>query len=165
MKPLFALATSIAILGGVDTLLTGTVFPIPVWVTFIAWASFFACGGGVGGFVKSVVSNWVGIVIASLSLLAIATYPTSPVFAAVSVGIGSGAMILASAHPSLGFPPAIVFGFASTVATMAATQHPITEIGVQNPGLIAAISMVVGAMFGLVSEKFAAALTTRSVTA
>lgn len=46
MTPLLALTTSIAVLGGIDTYLTGTILPIPVWVTFIAWASFFACGGG-----------------------------------------------------------------------------------------------------------------------
>jgi hypothetical protein len=165
MKPLFALTTSIAILGGVDTYLTATVLPIPVWVTFIAWASFFACGGGTAGFVKSIISNWMGIFIASCSLLAISIMPSSPLFAAVCVGIGSGCMILASALPGFGFPPAIVFGFASTVGTMVATGHPITEASITNPGLIAAVSMLVGAAFGFVSEKFADALTSRMAVA
>ncbi len=49
MPQTLALATSIAVLGGLDTFLTATVLPIPVWVTFIAWASFFACGGGRAG--------------------------------------------------------------------------------------------------------------------
>jgi Protein of unknown function (DUF1097) len=165
MKPLFALTTSIAILGGIDTYLTATVLPIPVWVTFIAWASFFACGGGGGGFVKSILSNWSGIIIASSSLLAISIMPGSPAFAGLCVGIGSGAMILASAHPALGFPPAIVFGFASTVGTMVATGHPITEVSIHNPGLIAAATMLVGDAFGFVSEKFSDALTTRTAIA
>jgi hypothetical protein len=165
MKPLFALTTSIAILGGIDTYLTATVLPIPVWVTFIAWASFFACGGGSGGFVKSILSNWTGIIIASASLLAISIMPGSPAFAGLCVGIGSGAMILASAHSALGFPPAIVFGFASTVGTMAATGHPITEVSIHNPGLIAAATMLVGDAFGFVSEKLSDALTSRTVVA
>jgi hypothetical protein len=165
MTSLFALATSIAILGGIDTYLTATVMPIPVWVTFIGWASFFACGGGSAGFVKSILSNLTGIIIASLCLLAIAAVPSSPAFAGLSVGLGSGAMILASAHRALGFPPAIVFGFASTVGTTMATGHPITEIGITNPGVIAAIAMLVGAAYGFVSEKFADALASRRVTA
>jgi hypothetical protein len=165
MTPLLALTTSIAILGGIDTYLTATVLPIPVWVTFIAWASFFACGGGSAGFVKSIISNWVGLAISSLCLLAIAAVPGSPAFAGLSVGIGSGAMILASSHRALGFPPAIVFGFASTVGTVAATGHPITESSITNPALIAAVSLLVGDMFGFVSEKFADILATRPATA
>ena len=165
MSPLMALTTSIAILGGVDTYLTATIMPIPVWVTFIGWASFFACGGGSAGFVKSIISNWTGAVIASLSLLGIAAVPDSPVVAGICVGIGSGAMILASAHRVLGFPPAIVFGFASTVATMVATGHPITERGIQNPLLIAAVSLLVGDIYGFVSEKFSEILTARRAVA
>ncbi|WP_329955914.1 DUF1097 family protein [Cupriavidus necator] len=38
-----------------DTYLTATVFPVPVWATFIAWASFFVVGGGTAGFVKRAV--------------------------------------------------------------------------------------------------------------
>jgi hypothetical protein len=165
MTPLLALTTSIAVLGGLDTYLTATVLPIPVWVTFIAWASFFACGGGSAGFVKSVASNWVGVIISSLCLLAIAAIPGSAAFAGVSVGIGSGAMILASSHRALGFPPAIVFGFASTVGTVAATGHPITDMTIGNPALIAAFSMLVGASFGFVSEKLADVLAARQALA
>ena len=165
MSQLIALTISIAVLAGLDTYLTATILPIPIWVTFIAWASFFACGGGTAGFVKSVLSNWTGLVIASLSLLVIALVPSSPLLAAVSVGVGSGAMILASAYPALGYPPAIVFGFASTVGTMVATQHPITETSVHNPALVAAVSLVVGAAFGFVSERFAALLTARRAIA
>lgn len=165
MKPLYALTASITVLAAIDTYLTATILPIPIFVTFIAWASFFACGGATAGFVKSIISNWIGIVIASLSLLAIAFLPQSPVFAGLAVGIGSGAMILASALPSLGFPPAIVFGFASTVATTVATQHPITEVSIHNPGLVAAMSMLVGGMFGFVSEKLAEALSARRAIA
>lgn len=161
MPPLIALTISIAVLGGVDTYLTATVFPIPVWVTFIAWASFFACGGGKSGFLKSLISNWTGLVIASLCLLVITLAPTSPVLAAVSVGVGSGAMILASAHSALSYPPAIVFGFASMVATTVALHRPITEPSIRNPALVAALSILVGAAFGFVSEWFAAALTSR----
>lgn len=165
MSPLWALTISIAVLGGVDTYLTATVMPIPVWVTFIAWASFFACGGGSAGFIKSVISNWTGIVIASLCLLAISAVPASPAFAGLSVGIGSGAMILASSHRALGFPPAIVFGFASTVGTVAATGHPITEVSLASPTLIAAVSMLVGAAYGFTSEKIADVLATRPAVA
>lgn len=161
MPPTLALASSIAVLGGLDTYLTATALPIPVWVTFIAWASFFACGGGLAGLVKSVTSNWVGIVIASLCLLAITTAPGSPTLAAVSVGLGSGLMILAASAGFLGYPPAIVFGFASLVGTTQATGHGVLDAGLAHPTLVAGFSMLVGALFGLVSEMLAKALTER----
>jgi hypothetical protein len=159
MTPLIALTISIAVLGGIDTYLTGTILPIPVWVTFIAWASFFACGGGSAGFVKSILSNFTGIIIATLSLLAIQAAPASPAWAGICVGIGSGAMILMSAAKPLGYPPAIVFGFASLVGTTVATQHPVTQGGLTHPALVAALSMLVGASFGFVSEVVANRLT------
>jgi hypothetical protein len=161
MPPVLALATSIAILGGLDTYLTATVLPIPVWVTFIAWASFFACGGGVPGFVKSIASNWVGILIASTCLLVISAAPNAPVLAAVSVGLGSGLMILVAAAGFLGYPPAIVFGFASLVGTTQATGHGVLDAGLAHPALVAGFSMLVGALFGIVSEVFAKVLTQR----
>lgn len=74
-------------------------------------------------------------------------------------------MILASSHRALGFPPAIVFGFASTVGTVVGTGHSITDAGIANPAVIAAFSMLVGATFGFVSEKFADILATRRAVA
>ncbi len=69
MSKYWSLAVSIGLLGGIDTYLIAAFLPIPVWVTFIAWASFFACSGGSAGFFKSMLSNWTGIVIAALAML------------------------------------------------------------------------------------------------
>lgn len=162
MNKYLALTVSIGVLGGVDTYLTATVLPIPVWVTFIAWASFFACGGGAGGLLKSVVSNWVGIAIASVSLLCIGGFGGSALAAAICVGLGSAGMILMTRVRLTSFPPAIVFGFASTVGTVAATGHPIATSGLHQPSLVAAATMLVGALFGYVSEILADALATKA---
>ena len=93
MKKPEAYTLSIGVLAVADTWLTGTLLPVPVWVTFIAWASFFVLGGGRAGFVKSVASNLTGLVIASLTLLCIATTSGSALAVAVLVGIGSAAMV------------------------------------------------------------------------
>jgi hypothetical protein len=73
MKHLTAYTVSIGILAFVDTYLTATILPVPVWVTFIAWASFFVVGGGSAGFVKSVASNLTGLdnpaLIAAIALI------------------------------------------------------------------------------------------------
>lgn len=151
--PLVAAMVSLGVLGAIDTYITATIFPVPVWVTFIAWASFFACGGGQAGFVKSIASNYTGIIIASITLLIIEVGPAAPVFAAILVGLGTSAMIFASSTKLLDFPPAIVFGFASLVGTTAATQTTITgTVGLTHPTLVAMVTMLLGAAFGFASE-------------
>ena len=162
MPSLTAAMISLGTLGAVDTYLTATAFPVPVWVTFIAWASFFACGGGSAGFLKSVMSNLTGIVIASLSLAAIEVVPASPLWAAVCVGVGTAAMIAVSAVPLLGFPPAIVFGFASFVGTTAATGKGVLSNNIiTHPTLVAAAAMLLGACFGFLSERGTTLLASR----
>jgi hypothetical protein len=152
MKQSEAYTLSIGVLAVVDTWLTGTVFPVPVWVTFIAWASFFVLGGGTAGFVKSVASNLTGLVISSLTLFAIATTSNTAIAIALCVGIGSAAMVQASKIKLLDVLPAIVWGFASTVGTTVATGVPITTAGPTNPALLAAVAMIMGALFGFASE-------------
>ncbi|WP_407158238.1 DUF1097 domain-containing protein [Bradyrhizobium sp. STM 3557] len=165
MPSIIAATISLGVLGAADTYVTATVLPIPVWVTFIAWASFFTCGGGRKGLIKSLVSNWTGIVIASIALLIIQFGPTHPAFAAVLVGLGTSAMILISAVPLLNFPPAIVFGFASLVGTTAATNTTVTMSGMNHPTLVAMAAMLVGGLFGLASQFGTQLLSARKPTA
>ena len=159
MKSKEAYTVSIGLLAVVDTYLTATALPVPVWVTFIAWASFFIVGGGNKGLVRSVASNLAGLLISSVTLLAIASFPSAPIYAALLVGIGSAAMVQASKSTLLSILPAIVCGFASTVGTTVATGKPITTAGLGNPALVAATALVVGALFGYASEWLGEALT------
>lgn len=159
MKKPEAFTVSIGLLAVADTYLTATVLPVPVWVTFIAWASFFIVGGGAAGFVKSVTSNLTGLAIASLTLLVIANAQNSPLIASLCVGVGSALMVQASKFKLLDILPAIVWGFASTVGTTVATGQPIVTAGLANPALVAAAALVVGAMFGFVSELLGNLLT------
>lgn len=161
MKQSEALSISIGVLGGIDVFLTATIIPLPVWVTFTAWASFFIVGGGSQGFIKSVACNITGIVIAALSLLAIDLFGGSPIVAAVCVGIGSAAMVQASKLPfTYGITPAIVWGFSQTVGTVAVTELSVTAGLPDNPVLIAIAAMLLGAIFGYLSEAWGKAMTT-----
>jgi hypothetical protein len=158
MKKLDAYSVSIGVLGAIDTYLTATLILVPVWVTFIAWASFFILGGKSSGLLQSVASNLTGIVIASLTLLTISTLGGSPIVAAICVGIGSAAMVQASKISLLTAIPAIVWGFASTVGTTVATGKPITTAGLENPSLVAAAAMILGGVFGYLSEVWGDAM-------
>lgn len=146
-----ALSISVGVFGALSTWMTAVVWHLPVWVLFLAWASFFFVGSGLSGFLTSVACNWAGIAIATCTLLAVNT-TESAVLLAIAVGIGSFAMVQVSRLPWIPATPAIVFGFAMTVGTIAATGNGITTSGVSNPALIAATTALVGAAFGIASE-------------
>lgn len=159
MSKATALSISVGVLGMVSTLMTATIWNLPVWVLFLAWASFFFVGSGMPGLLKSVACNWTGIVIATCTLIAVQG-TAGALWLSIAVGLGSFAMVQVSRLPWISATPAIVFGFAMTVGTIAATGHSITEIGMSNPALIAATTALVGAAFGVASE-YGAALVSR----
>jgi Protein of unknown function (DUF1097) len=154
-----ALALSIGVLGAVAVLLTGAVVLVPVWVVFIAWASFFILGGGMNGLVRSVVSNLTGLVIAAVALVISQGLGMGLLLTAVTVGAGSAAMVLVSRASLLGTIPAIVWGFASTVGTAAVTGRGVLIASIGNPVLMAAVALVLGGLFGIVSERVAQVLS------
>lgn len=151
MSKATALSISVGIFGMLSTWMTATVWALPVWVLFLAWASFFFVGSGLSGLLKSVACNWTGIAIATVTLLSV-KQTTSALLLAVAVGIGSLAMVQVSRLKWISATPAIVFGFAMTVGTIAATGNGVTTSGVSNPALIAATTALVGAGFGVASE-------------
>ena len=165
MKKLDAYSVSIGVLGTIDTYLTATLILVPVWVTFIAWASFFILGGKFSGLIQSAASNLTGITIASLTLLTISILGENPVVAAICVGVGSAAMVQVSKISLLTAIPAIVWGFASTVGTTIATGKPITTAGLENPGLVAAAAMILGGVFGYLSEVWGDSMCRESASA
>jgi Protein of unknown function (DUF1097) len=158
-----ALTVSIGVLGGLAVALTAEVITVPIWVVFLAWASFFFVGGGSqsgwAGWVRSLSSNLVGVVIASASLYAAHLMGGSLWATAVAVGVGSAVMVQASWVPLLSTTPAVVVGFAGTVSTVAGTGSTITVTTISHPGLVAAVACLLGASFGLLSEYLATVLT------
>jgi hypothetical protein len=154
-----ALTLSIGVLGGVAVAFTATVITVPIWVVFLAWASFFFVGGGTAGWIRSVSSNLVGVVIASASLYAAELLGGSIIVTAIAVGVGSALMVQASWVGLLSTTPAVVVGFASTVSTVAGTGAAIVETSISHPGLVAACACVLGATFGIASEYLANAMT------
>lgn len=154
-----ALTLSIGVLGGVAVAFTATVITVPIWVVFLAWASFFFVGGGPAGWVRSVASNLVGVLIAVASLYAAYLLGGSLVATAIAVGVGSALMVQASWVGLLSTTPAVVVGFASTVSTVAGTGVLVHEASISHPGLVAACACVLGATFGIASEYLATVMT------
>lgn len=166
MSVINALSASVAILGGIWTyvgiLLSSGPFPLQVWVIFVAWACYFAVGAGNLGFKRTVASNITGILIASTGLFLVGRVGGGALVAAIIIGLASGSVVQFSRVPILSQIPAIVFGFASVVGTIAATGFPLTNASISNPILIAITSAISGAATGYISEIFAKVLAGRN---
>jgi hypothetical protein len=163
-----ALAVSIGLLGGVATFLYLSDFfglGLLIWAAFIAWASFYHCGGKVQGFISSILGNLWGIVWGVLTFLAITkvgigdSLPPN-VWPAICVAVGVGLMVLGAKIPIFSAIPASVYGYAATVAfvLLKAGTDGLLEPTLANPAVVVALSMIGGAIFGIISEAFAGAM-------
>lgn len=160
-----ALSVSVGILGAVSAYMTLAWWDLPVWVLFLAWASFFFVGSGLDGFVRSVVSNLAGVVIATVTLLVVDALGGGDILLAVAVGVGSLVMVQAPRIRWIGPAPAVVFGFAMMVGTSAVTGRSITTEGWDHPAVLAATTIVVGGLFGIASEVLSRVLQRQALTA
>jgi hypothetical protein len=159
-----ALAISVGVLGAVATwLFLGPLGGVlQIWAAFIAWGCYFHCGGKEPGLQSAILGNAAGAVIGGLTLLAAgaamgASLPPA-VWPAICVGIGVAAIVLLANVPLFASIPAQVYGFASVVAYALLKGGSMTAASMENPVVVIILSMIVGAVFGYVSEKLAGML-------
>ncbi|MCY3853206.1 MAG: DUF1097 domain-containing protein [Gammaproteobacteria bacterium] len=165
MSSLVALSVSIGVLGGVATALSlGPLSGIVlIWVAFIAWACYFAIGGDQKALQNTIVCGILGAVVAWVALLVILSIPlgetlTVPIWAGVVVA-GSVLVMCLLAHVEyFSSIPASVLGYASVAAYAlqtegAFTMEALSSAGTSNALVVVAISVVVGAVFGMISGK------------
>ena len=171
MKNLNALAVSISVLGALATFLAlgplGGVFLI--WAAFVAWGAFFAFGADLAALQKLIVCGVFGAFVAWCVAVLILAVPLAgvlglPLWAAMAVGAGIVVVVLAANVPALATIPATVFGFAASFAYLLQTPDVLTldvllSAGLKNSLVLISISLVVGAVFGLLSARLGAALT------
>jgi len=165
MSKLTALATSIAVLGGVWAFLA--LNPLAgaalVWVGFIAWGCYFHTGGDNAALQKTIAGMIFGAVMAGVALYLVSSGAlaglgtlAAPVIIAVTV---FPLVALASSN-LLSTVPANVYGYAATagLALTAGTAGNVTAMDMTNPVLLVAVSVVLGALFGMASGKVAGML-------
>ncbi|HET7447502.1 MAG TPA: DUF1097 domain-containing protein [Methyloceanibacter sp.] len=162
-----ALAISVGVLGAIATwLFLGPLGgALAIWAAFIAWGCFFHCGGKEHGLQSAILNNAAGAVIAGITLwvatqTGIADKLSLPIWAAICVGVGVAAMVLLANVAAFDSIPAQVYGFASVVAyvVMKDAAGSLTVASLQNPEVVIILSMIIGAVFGYVSEKVAGML-------
>lgn len=171
MSKLTALALSIAVLGGFWAFLAlgplaGSVL---VWAGFLAWGCYFHTGGDNAALQKTIVGMVYGAVIAGIALSLVVANPlglTGAVGPAVYVGATVFLLVIVAGQSLLSVVPANVYGYAATAAY--ALQTPtadgvgplasLSAVNLTNPVLLVALSVVLGAIFGLASGKLAGVL-------
>lgn len=160
MNLINALAISIGVLAAAATYLClGTSFGLQVWALFIGWGSFYHTGGGNDGLTKSAINHVWGIVVAAIALFVVATVGGSTAVTSIIVGVSVVVLVLGAHIPALSTIPAAVYGYASTAAFCLLTGVAIGDMAALAPAAgIVAISMIIGNIFGFVSEKVAGAL-------
>lgn len=160
MSAYLALAVSVGLLAIVDTWLffgpLAAVLPGLVWVSFVAWGCFFQSGAGVKGLTTAIVGMSFGALVGMVAVILSGGVlaPLGQMAGPVAVGLGAFVICLASRVPLLATIPASVYGFASIAG-------PILLAGVEAAQAFVpvVIAIVIGAVFGIVSEKFAGVLT------
>ncbi len=162
-----ALAISVGVLGAIATwLFLGPLGgALAIWAAFIAWGCFFHCGAKEHGLQSAILCNAAGAIIAGITLIAatkagLADNLGLPVWAGICVGIGVAAMVLLANIPAFAAIPAQVYGFAAVVAyaLMKDATGSLTAASLANPVAVIILSMIIGAVFGYVSEKLAVML-------
>lgn len=171
MKSLNALAVSISVLGALATFLAlGPLNGVYlIWAAFVAWGAFYALGADVAALKKMIICGVFGAAVAWLVAVTILTVPMAgtlglPVWAALVVGVGVVVVVLAANVPALATIPATVFGFAASFAYLLQTPEVLKpevllSLSLKNSLVVISLSLIAGAVFGLASARFGAAMT------
>jgi hypothetical protein len=170
MPLLTGLAISIGLLGGLATwLFVGHGQGLQIWAAFIAWASFYHCGGQIAGMKNTIICNLLGVVVGWICLYLITATELGaalglPVWAGIVVAIGAGAMVLLANIPAFATIPASVYGFAAIAGfalvsgNVGAEKLMSMTLG-ESPALTVALSMIIGTVFAFASEKIGVAIS------
>ncbi|WP_435259052.1 DUF1097 domain-containing protein [Thioclava sp. FR2] len=164
MNLINALALSIGLLAAIATwLCLGTPLGLQVWALFIGWGAFYHAGGKMDGLTKSAINHAWGVVVAVATLIIVGTVGGSVIVTSVIVGVSVVLLVLGAHIPALSTIPAAVYGYASTAAFCLLTGVAITDIGASvKAGAIVLASMVVGNVFGFISEEVAGGLVKKT---
>jgi len=177
MKSLNALAISIAVLGAAATFLAlGPLSGVYlIWAAFVAWGAFYALGADTAALQKLITCGIFGVVVAWAVAVIILSVPGAgplglPLWAGLVVGLGIVVVVLAANVATLATIPATVFGFASTFAYLLQTPdvlklEVLLSASLKNPLIVISLSVIVGAVFGLISARWGAAMTKQASAA
>lgn len=166
---MFGLALSIGVLGGVATWLALSPLAgmVTIWAIFIAWGSYFHNGADTAALKNTIVCGIFGSVLAGVAFalitkVGLGSATPLAINAAVWVGLAVFVLVMGATIPAFSVIPTAVYGFAATAAYAIHAGEDLSAAGntlamdFSNPVIVISLSFIVGAVFGLVSNKVAA---------
>ena len=169
MTGLMPLTISIGLLAGVATWIFLSIGTILIWAAFAAWACYFHNGGDNAALKSTIICNIFGVIVAWIAAIIILAIPlaeslTLPVWAAIVVAVTVAIYTKMADIPVLSSIPATTYGYACAFAFLLQTPDKLSLGNLTSPSfnnvlVVVIVSMVIGALFGMVTGKFAAALT------
>lgn len=143
MKGLVGIGVAVGVLAGLWTQ-ASVELGLITWVAFVAWACFFAAGGGTTGLRQGLAANLSGVAWAYLASLALERL-TFPGALAVGVTLLGLVLCLQAALPLLSFIPG---AFVGTAAFFGTSFDLVGTV----------VALVAGGLLGLASEALGARL-------
>lgn len=159
---MFGLALSIGGLGGVATWLAlGPLAGfVTIWAIFIAWGSYFHNGADTAALKNTIVCGIFGAVMAGIAFILIGAVSLGDVLTApVWVGVSVFVLVMGASIPALSVIPSAVYGFAATAAYTLHVGGSTSAMDMTNPVIVISLSIIVGAVFGLLSGKLSAMIS------
>ncbi|BBU61352.1 hypothetical protein MSC49_12870 [Methylosinus sp. C49] len=158
-------AVSVGALGGLAAFLAlGPAAPYgaQLFAALIGWAGYMHLGGQLDGLKKSVPHNLLGVALAAVALLAATHLPYGEAigvaaWTAIAIGVTLVALVLSAKLPALAQWPVSLAAYATLLATTRADE--ISALTAGNPALLAALSLIVGAILGYAADQLAEALS------
>lgn len=168
------LVTALAlVIGALAVLITwlmtggGPLSTLSIWAAFIAWGSFFNQGGGENGLKNSLLASIWGAICATIALVLAnsgALAGLGGLALPVIIGATVALMVLGAHVPLFSAIPAAVYGYAATAAFALMGNNVGNALSMDlttMPALNIIASMIVGGLFGYVSEKIASSLAAK----
>lgn len=147
VKPLLGIGISVGVLAGIWTY-ASVELTLITWVAFVAWACFFAAGGGTTGLAKALAANVAGVFWGWVISQGLENVSASTLALALMVTVVGFVLCIEAALPLLSFIPG---GFAGTAVFFGTAFDTVGVL----------VTIVAGALLGIVSEKLGALIQAR----
>ncbi|MBX3684632.1 MAG: DUF1097 domain-containing protein [Rhodocyclaceae bacterium] len=146
MKFLHALAFSIALLVALWVYLSvgNPDFRFTPWIGFVAWAAYFAAGGGADGVRKSIAAGLAGALLTAVTLFGVQALGGSLIVLIGLVAILAFVLVAMADVPALAYTPAAFLGAACFFGSGAKLDAS---------ALFVCLTWCLGVLFGLLSEQ------------
>jgi hypothetical protein len=157
LSSLTASALAAALVAAASVLAFSPVPHLFVWAAFIGWASYDHSGATLQAALRSSAALVFGVVMAWAVAIVVTTGTlplNAPLATAVTAGVASFLIVLASAAAILRTVPATFYGFASTFAYLslvpkAFTINAMTAFSLENAIVAVPVSLLIGTGLGI----------------